>query len=110
MNILRRALSDFGDFNEAMIMEGKLGRYLGPLIPIIALSPILAPFIYLMERENQREDLKHEASIVADANRDGITSYDEWANVYRTVGVHYDPSNPKDLTLNQLESYLGQNL
>lgn len=105
-----KILSDLGDFNEAMIMEGKLGRYLGPLIPIIITVPLWAPAIYLMERDNQRENLKYEVSVLADKDMDGITSQNEWADVYRSVGMQYNSDNTKDLTLNQLRQYLDQNL
>jgi hypothetical protein len=60
--------------------------------------------------ENYNNQLTQEVSILADANNDKATTSDEWANVYKELGVRYDAfsSNPtKDLTMGQKESYIN---
>jgi len=59
--------------------------------------------------EEYNLQLTREVSILTDTNKDGATTSDEWAKVYKEFGIRYDAfsSNPdKDLTIRQKESYL----
>jgi hypothetical protein len=60
--------------------------------------------------EDYNSQLTQEVSILADKNQDRATTSDEWANVYKELGVRYDAfsSNPtKDLTVGQKESFVN---
>lgn len=45
------------------------------------------------------------ARIIADSNRDGRTTMDEWAKIYKKMGVPFDELNPRKLTEEQLKNY-----
>ncbi len=109
----RGLLSNIGDFNEATIMEGPIGRYFGPLLPITLAAIFWLPFQYAIfenprEQEKIRLNLQNQVSIIADINKDGITSQSEWARVYNSLGIQYDFLNKRDLTSTELKDYLGK--
>jgi hypothetical protein len=59
--------------------------------------------------ETYDRQLTQEVSILADTNKDRATTSEEWANVYKELGVRYDShsSNPfEDLTTEQKENYI----
>jgi hypothetical protein len=59
---------------------------------------------------NRWANLYNKVVIVADTNKDGIISRDEWIKVYQELGIHVDelnPPNPKSLSTSQLEKYLS---
>ncbi len=56
-----------------------------------------------------RDGLYEQVSKAADINEDSRTSRDEWVEVYRELGVHYNirKYNPKsDLSIKQMKRYL----
>ena len=49
---------------------------------------------------------KRDVERYADINNDGIVSTNEWKEVYREVGVEYNPPNLRGLTWEQRINYL----
>lgn len=83
--------------------------YCMPVLSSILLSLPLIPAQRGLERERLYEQLYEQVKITPDINNDGFTSLEEWVDVYRTIGLHFDESssNPKeDLSISQLERYL----
>ena|SRR3989338_6294764 len=54
----------------------------------------------------EREDLYFKTVRIADKNRDGRTTLDEWAGVYKELGIHFDELNLHQLTNKELGDYL----
>ena len=65
------------------------------------------------QRLDSRTGIQKRVEAIADSlyDKDGVpnrkTSPDEWAPVYRELGVHFDELHPKELTVRQLETYLA---
>lgn len=55
------------------------------------------------------KQLYQEVSIEADINKDGVTTVEEWKEVYKKLGVQFDELNPIKLSENRLNEYLGRN-
>ena len=57
---------------------------------------------------NSRDDLRSQVRVSADlrGDGDGAVTCDEWAGVYKSLGVGYDSHNPQHLSNSQLEAYL----
>ncbi|MFC1752399.1 hypothetical protein ACFL96_03280 [Thermoproteota archaeon] len=53
-----------------------------------------------------KSEIYHQAAIVADVNKDHRTTTDEWAEVYKTLGVRFDELNPTRLSDEQLQQYI----
>lgn len=67
----------------------------------------LTTFIFSKNVEDNGQVVR-EATIVADTNKDGVTSIDEWKAVYRELGYQYDELNPRKLSASQLRTYLDK--
>lgn len=52
------------------------------------------------------EKTYEKARSIADSNKDGRTTLDEWSEVYNELGMPFDEANPRTLTANQLEKYI----
>ena len=70
---------------------------------------ILGLSSYDFYQRSQREVLEERAATVADANRDRVTSQEEWESVYRQLSIPYDSTNSAELTNYQLKDYLSRN-
>jgi len=79
-------------------------------IAFFASMMILVPLSISNSYKNERYDreLEQKVSITADANgnNDGATTSDEWAEVYKSLGLRYDVHNYKPLTIKQRKEYL----
>lgn len=67
--------------------------------------------VYIHDNIKYSRDLTKQVGLIADeaGNNDGNTTSDEWAKVYKELGIQYDVhiSNPyKDLTNKQKVDYL----
>lgn len=84
----------------------------GLSIVMSLILPEVMPYQSHLRREQpskSHSELYQEVSIKADLNHDGATTQEEWMEVYRALGVHFDAytSNPaKDLSSEQLNFYL----
>jgi len=64
---------------------------------------------YSQKSRHQYNQSHNQVLVKADKNKDGITTEQEWIEVYKTLGIQYDavsPSNPRELSTSDLERYL----
>lgn len=97
----------------------KIGNIFEKLGGTLFVLTNLAGFIYYgsdshiqYEINRHNKDLE-KVAILADSNRDGQTTREEWANnVYKKLGIEFsDSSNPsRDLSISQLEKYIFDRL
>ena len=75
---------------------------------ITSLFICISGFPYIITRgESKREELYSRTLKTADTNKDGRTSMDEWAGVYKDLGHQFDELNPnRPLSREDLEKYL----
>ncbi|MBI5398422.1 hypothetical protein HZB03_03060 [Candidatus Woesearchaeota archaeon] len=54
----------------------------------------------------RHDNLLAKAAVLADTNKDGYTSLEEWRRVYQELGVHYNAAHPQELSNSQLEQFI----
>ncbi len=54
------------------------------------------------------EALYERTIVVADTNKDGRTSIEEWGQVYKNIGLRLDELNPRQLTTAELWRFVLQ--
>jgi hypothetical protein len=63
---------------------------------------------YFIPGNSEKQNALYEkASIAADADKDGVTTTDEWKDVYKKLGIHYDERRPRKLSAGDLEKFLS---
>ncbi len=78
---------------------------------VAVMSTLSIGVILISNYDRERNNLYQKTSIKADVDGNRATTHEEWAQVYKQLGLHFDvyTSSPKkDLTANQLEKYLSQ--
>ena len=63
---------------------------------------------YINTLYNEVQKTRKRVAIVADTNKDGTTSIDEWKVVYRELMIQFDELNPRPLGFGELESFLSK--
>lgn len=58
-------------------------------------------------KEAKRVQDVQRVAAVADMNKDNRTTTDEWAQVYRSLGIHFDEVRPRNLTSEECNNYLS---
>ena len=101
--LLSRAIKPRFDFRKHPIKAVRNTLFLG------VYGVILCSSIQNAKIQQYNSQLTEEVSILADTNRDNAVTSEEWATVYRGLGVKYDASGfdpRKDLTIEQKERYI----
>jgi len=87
-------------------MKANIPPWLCWLIGILTIIPLSIDSGRQFYLENK---LYNQIEIVADTNNDNRTSVDEWAEVYKKLGIYFNDLDPKDLTIKEMQKYLSRN-
>jgi hypothetical protein len=60
-----------------------------------------------LKDQEKIQKLYKEATLLADLNKDKVTTIDEWKQVFKKHGLHFDEQNP-DFSLGNLEKLTGK--
>jgi len=64
--------------------------------------------LYIGHRINSSSDqLRNKVSILADTDKNNITTIDEWKKVYQELGVNYNELQPRELNRSQMKKYIS---
>lgn len=97
-------------------IKNRLWKYGGPVLLGLAIGGTCTIFSRGAKDTTETPAVEHldypalfsKVSVRADTNNDGMTSSQEWASVYRELGVHFDELNPERLSQTHLEDYLSK--
>jgi hypothetical protein len=103
MKALTRRLS-----KDAEKIEKYGGKFFFPVY-VLALSLVVVSSLTQISYRGKKDELLSQTSQIADLDRNGYMSPEEWGRVYRFLGKTYDStSNPhKDLMNSDLELYIN---
>ena len=75
----------------------------------LLIAGVIGYAIYFQKMgEMHKARLLNQAAIKADTNKDGITTKDEWREVYRKLGIHYDELHPPvEISASDLERFVA---
>ena len=60
----------------------------------------------LIINKKLEDKLETSVQVAADTDKNGVTSKNEWIEVYRDLNIHYNELNPKQLNIEQMNKYL----
>ncbi|MBW2987413.1 hypothetical protein KY336_02575 [Candidatus Woesearchaeota archaeon] len=85
--------------------------FVGAMLLVAAASTVKVYDLYSDFRANIRnqervKELYKEASLLADLNKDSVTTKDEWKALFKKHGLHFDEEHP-DFSKTNLEKITG---
>jgi len=68
---------------------------------------VYSDFMTRLKDQERAVSLYKEATLLADLNKNSVTTKDEWKELFKKNGLHFDEQNP-DFSLGNLEKITGK--